>query len=1366
MIHPYAPARRCALALFHLAAVVAFVVGLAGLAAPASAQCGGNVTLAVSGAPDQALVGDTCFVRGGEVFVGAPNISQVNIFRRQTGVTPYVSVGALARPSNIGVADAFGRSLAADGEVCAVGAPLWSGGQGTITLYKRTAAGVWSVLQQITPPSAQSSLFFGCSVSMSQGFMIVGAPGALNASQWSPGIAYLYGRQSDGTYMYLRALTPSQPTTAVDGMFGQCVSISNGIIAVGAPGELYSGETRTGTLYVFARQTDGTWPLFARAKSPLTGSNTRNYAVDCFTDNGLIAVREQVLNAGAADVIWCYNVGTTVLNGETSYTAGRSTQYSYAPVADADLVGSISMREGVMAVGSRTTNSVSMYTRGVSQWNLLTSYNSGSLGAIDLGAAVSVGHDTVAIGMPYWELNANNQPGAAWIQPLPAAIVRDCDADGTIDACEAMSQASSAFDDDYDGIPDNCEVAAAPTAAVATTGNLSTGVGVTWRISGGASQYQVQRSVGGGNPTQLVNTWIPEYLDTSASPDVNYTYYIRSIDGAGAVSSAFVQTTGWRAFAAPTNLVASDGSSTTAVNLSWTAVSGAPGYRVFRAIGSGTPVEIGQPTASNFADTTAAVGTVYTYAVKVKGLLGDSEYSNSDTGYIANAATPTGVSATDGTSTANVVVTWNAVANATSYIVYRAVGAGSPAQLATLGNVTTYTDTTATALVSYSYYLRAVVNGSTGPQSVGDTGWRNVAAPASFAATDGSSTLAVNLSWAAVSGSTGYAIWRGSSAANLQQVATVAAGTLTYADPAQAGVVWTYAVQAIHALGTTALSTTDTGWRNLDPPSGLAASDGTYSDKIRLTWNAVPGAVSYRIQRTLPGQSETILANISADNTLYDDTTAPVSATVQYRIRAFSSAGATQASAFETGWRNTPGPANTAASDGTYTDKIRVSWDAVSGATGYKVWRSVNGGTLTALTTVAAGTLSYNDTTAPALTTCSYAVSSLTGAAESATGPADSGWMNRAGPTVTADDGTSTSSVAVRWTAVTGATGYQVYASNAPAAPVLVATLGNTKNWTDVSAAPGVLRSYTVRAIHALGTTPQSAVETGWRSLPVPQSVLASDGTFKDYVQVKWQAVPGATGYQVTRLRPGHAGSQVFGPIATPNWNDKTATPGVRYQYSVAAVSAAGTGVNSPSDLGWRPRGGDSGTGSGGSSAGLEQPPATDQPGMSDGSTEPPVEGGDGQTSSGGGSGSDNSSGSGSGTGNSAGTPGDPSDPTQPDTKGVHWVVDTAVQVKGDINLAAADSLSLRLGAAQDSGSVTTLGTLQLDGTLVLAWQPGFVPSAAAEWTVLRGAQMQGGFRNVALPTPPEGYVLQVIYGKNSVVVRLISASAGLGAAR
>lgn len=308
-----------------------------------------------------------------------------------------------------------------------------------------------------------------------------------------------------------------------------------------------------------------------------------------------------------------------------------------------------------------------------------------------------------------------------------------------------------------------------------------------------------------------------------------------------------------------------------------------------------------------------------------------------------------------------------------------------------------------------------------------------------------------------------------------------------------------------------------------------------------------------------------------------------------------------------------------------------------------------------------------------------------------------------------------------------------------------------------------MVRSYTVRAVHALGTTPQSAVETGWRSLPVPQNVLASDGTFKDYVQVKWQAVPGATGYQVTRLRPGHAGSQVFGPIATANWNDKTATPGVRYQYSVAAVCAAGVGVNSPSDLGWRPRGGEPGTGSGGSSAALEQPPATDQPGMSDGSTEPPVQGSDGQTSSGAGNGA--GSGDGSGDGSSSGTPGAPSDPTQPDTKGVHWVVDTAVQVKGDITLGAADSLSLRLGATHDSGSLTTLGSLRLDGTLVLTWQPGFAPTAGAEWTVLRGAQMQGGFRNVALPAPPQGFVLHVIYGKNCVVVRLVSASAGLGAA-
>ena len=44
-------------------------------------------------------------------------------------------------------------------------------------------------------------------------------------------------------------------------------------------------------------------------------------------------------------------------------------------------------------------------------------------------------------------------------------------------------------------------------------------------------------------------------------------------------------------------------------------------------------------------------------------------------------------------------------------------------------------------------------------------------------------------------------------------------------------------------------STYNTGWRKLSAPTSVAASDGTYTDKARVTWNAAGGASYYRVYR-------------------------------------------------------------------------------------------------------------------------------------------------------------------------------------------------------------------------------------------------------------------------------------------------------------------------------------------------------------------------------------------------------------------------------------------------------------------------------------------------------------------------------------
>ncbi len=89
---------------------------------------------------------------------------------------------------------------------------------------------------------------------------------------------------------------------------------------------------------------------------------------------------------------------------------------------------------------------------------------------------------------------------------------------------------------------------------------------------------------------------------------------------------------------------------------------------------------------------------------------------------------PTGVAATDGTSSAHVRVSWDSVTGATHYQVSRATSVdGAKTALGAWQTGTTYDDTEATPGVTYYYFVRAAIDGMGAKASTysdATTGWR------------------------------------------------------------------------------------------------------------------------------------------------------------------------------------------------------------------------------------------------------------------------------------------------------------------------------------------------------------------------------------------------------------------------------------------------------------------------------------------------------------------------------------------------------------------------------------------------------------------------------------------------------------------
>jgi len=214
-------------------------------------------------------------------------------------------------------------------------------------------------------------------------------------------------------------------------------------------------------------------------------------------------------------------------------------------------------------------------------------------------------------------------------------------------------------------------------------------------------------------------------------------------------------------------VMASDGSFTDRVDITWTPVDGASNYRLFRCLGTdsstcGAP--IGFPEVASFSDAGATPGVVFYYRVRACTASGCSQFSDADSGFMATQLQkPTGIKATDGTFTDRVRVTFNTVADATVYRLFRCLTigqtCGSPIGFPKTG---TFDDTRGVAGTVYFYRVRACTKTSCGKFSAANTGFSSIAPakPTNVRATDGSFDARVRVTWNKVTEATVYRMFR------------------------------------------------------------------------------------------------------------------------------------------------------------------------------------------------------------------------------------------------------------------------------------------------------------------------------------------------------------------------------------------------------------------------------------------------------------------------------------------------------------------------------------------------------------------------------------------------------------------------------
>jgi DNA-binding beta-propeller fold protein YncE/fibronectin type 3 domain-containing protein len=345
---------------------------------------------------------------------------------------------------------------------------------------------------------------------------------------------------------------------------------------------------------------------------------------------------------------------------------------------------------------------------------------------------------------------------------------------------------------------------------------------------------------------------------------------------------------------------------------------------------------------------------------------------------------------------------------------------------------------------------------------------------------------------------------------------------------------------------------------------------------VTITWGHVANALSYNLYwSNAPGVTKTNGNRLTGVASPYSHAPLTNGVTYYYVVTAISAAGegpeSAQVSATPSATLPPAPPGSVAAAAGNAT--VTVAWQAVTGATSYNLyWSNANGVTKANGTKVAGVTSPYLHLQLTNGLSYYYVVTAVGPGGESAESsqvsatPTATAQPPPAPTGVTATPGDR--QVTVAWQAVTGATSYNLYWSNANGVTKANGTkvAGVTSPYTHTSLTNGQSYYYLVTAVGPGGESAESSQASATpATLPTPAptgfTATVGDGT----VTLSWQSVPVAATYSVYwSNRAGvtkASGTQI--PNVTSPYGHQQLMNGKTYYYVVTAVGPASESAES-----------------------------------------------------------------------------------------------------------------------------------------------------------------------------------------------------------
>ena len=670
----------------------------------------------------------------------------------------------------------------------------------------------------------------------------------------------------------------------------------------------------------------------------------------------------------------------------------------------------------------------------------------------------------------------------------------------------------------------------------------------TWTASDGADGYQLYRSTDGSNWTLLKNfdTTDPEPTLLCTGLTCGTTYYFRvrayvyGSDGVTRYPGPYAATLSLKAKPqAPVALGAARNGMKNEVVLSWDEVTGVDGYSIYYSANGSSPAFAKNVSSPNTTTTVTGLkqGMEYVFMIlpyrNVDGatVLGGQRNSAALDLYVAK---PTGLlrSAVDMTS---FKVFWDAMGGVDGYKV-RVESTDDP-------EYTYETEVSAASAIipgviagyEYDCYVSAFSTVD-GDKEYGAeakiTGWATPVKPTNLAVRTLYDDKGAYLTWTAVSGATGYVIYRSTSEnSGFAEVAKVVGGSASsykdYMDLSMLGSRYYYKIASyVDGVGgkTSPMTSVVSVMPQLPRPTLTMSNAGV--SKAKLTWTSVDGAEGYVVYRATSssGPFTQIASFADSSKTSCTATGLTTGTTYYFRVAAYmyDGSGNKLVGVRSLAKSIVPSPIAPTGLTGTpYAQSTYLKWNKVTGVAGYRVFRATGTGSYEAIADVT--TNSYNDYNLNCDQRYHYKVAAYVyGSNGKAVGVASSEITLDTAVTKTKDlkfTVTSPTKINMTWTAVRDADGYQIQRATSETGEYT--TIGHvTKNSCTISGMPtGQYRYIRIRAyveedgVRTYCSTWSDVKKTV--SKPLAVSDLEVTGKTKSSLSVNWTKATGATGYKI-----------------------------------------------------------------------------------------------------------------------------------------------------------------------------------------------------------------------------------------------------------